>query len=54
MQDLREANIEISIREDGKVIWVNSEQGCLLRVSGIKNLVLDDRRCFANEKPTDI
>ena len=35
---------EISIREDGKIVWINVEGVCLLRVCRIENLVLDDRR----------
>lgn len=36
--------VEVAIREDGKVIWVNTEKGCALRICRIKNLKLDDSR----------
>jgi hypothetical protein len=36
--------VEIFIRDDGKVIWVNTERGCVLRICRIKHLTLDDRR----------
>ncbi|GAI17333.1 unnamed protein product [marine sediment metagenome] len=35
---------EISIREDGKVIWINVDGVCVCRVCRIIELVLDDRR----------
>lgn len=36
--------VEISIREDGKVIWINVDGICACRVCRIKELVIDDRR----------
>jgi hypothetical protein len=36
--------VEIVIRDDGKVIWVNTERGCVLRICRIKHLTFDDRR----------
>ncbi len=36
--------VEIMIRHDGKVIWVNIDGKCLLRACRIKNLTLDDQR----------
>ena len=36
--------VEIVIRDDGKVIWVNTERGCVLRICQIKHLTLDDGR----------
>lgn len=42
--------VEISIREDGKVIWINTELGCLLRICQIKRLdVKDGRQHFYGE-----
>lgn len=41
MQDINTPNVEVKIREDKKVLWVNTEEGCILRVSGIENLTLD-------------
>lgn len=32
------------IRADGKVLWVNSEKGCVLRICQIKKFILEDRR----------
>jgi hypothetical protein len=39
--------IEISIRDDSKVIWVNDAAKCVLRICRIEKLVLDDRRLRA-------
>jgi hypothetical protein len=36
--------VEVSIREDGTVIWINVDGICKLRVCQIPNLVVDDRR----------
>lgn len=37
--------VQITIREDGTVIWVNTEKGCVLRICGIDSLeIIDDRR----------
>ncbi len=36
--------LEIVIREDGKVVWVNTEVCYVFRARGIKNLIIDDRR----------
>jgi hypothetical protein len=35
---------EVTIRRDGTTLWVNTEEGCILRVQGIKNLTLVDER----------
>jgi len=45
--------VEVSIRDDGKVLWVNSEKGCVLRICRIKQFVLDDRRMPAG-KPDQV
>lgn len=37
-------NVEIQIRRDSKVIWVNVQGVCVLRICQIKNLVLTDER----------
>lgn len=37
-------NVEIQIREDKKVIWVNVQGVCVLRICQIKNLALTDER----------
>jgi len=36
--------VEIVIRDDGKVIWVNTEEGCILRICQIENVRLYDKR----------
>jgi len=38
------ALVEMSVREDGKVVWVNVDGKCALRASQIQNLVLQDER----------
>ena len=45
--------VEVAIRDDGKVLWVNSEKGCVLRICRIKQFVLDDRRMPAG-KPDQV
>jgi len=44
--------VEISIRDDGKVIWINVDGKCQLCCCEIQNLVLDDRRKFQFNEPT--
>jgi hypothetical protein len=45
MEDITGAKIvEVSIRDDGKVIWINVDGKCALRVCAIENIVMDDRR----------
>ncbi len=37
--------VEIRIKHDGKVIWINTEEGCVLRICRIEELIiLDDRK----------
>lgn len=36
--------IEIAIRNDGDVIWVNVDGKCVLRVCGIQAIMLNDYR----------
>jgi hypothetical protein len=33
--------VEVSVRRDKKVLWVNTENGCVLRISQIKNICVD-------------
>jgi len=33
--------VEVSVRRDEKVLWVNTENGCVLRISQIKNICVD-------------
>lgn len=44
MVDIRADNIVINTSHDGSIIWVNDESHCILRISGIKNLVIEDNR----------
>ena len=44
MNDITAEFVELKIRNDSKVIWVNTEKGCVLRICQIKNLILDDMR----------
>ena len=36
--------VEIKIRSDGQVIWVNSVAGCIMRVCHIEHIYLEDNR----------
>jgi hypothetical protein len=36
--------VEITIRDDGKVVWVNVDSLCRLRCCDIKVIKVDDRR----------
>jgi hypothetical protein len=37
--------VEITVRRDGKVLWVNTEDGCVLRIYKIKgDVVIKDER----------
>jgi len=44
MPDINAEVVEVSIRKDGKVLWVNTEEGCVLRVSNIKDVIIEDDR----------
>lgn len=45
MLDITAPNlVEIQIRSDGKVIWINVDGACLLRCCRIETLVLNDER----------
>jgi hypothetical protein len=44
MQDITAEGVEVIIRKDGKVLWVNTEEGCVLRISNIKDVVIEDDR----------
>lgn len=46
--DITSDIVEIRIRNDSAVMWVNTEYGCVLRICQIKQLVLED------ERPNDI
>jgi len=36
--------VQIVIRNDSKVIWINTEKGCIFRACKIKELEIDDMR----------
>lgn len=36
--------VEVVIREDGKVIWINTEKGCVFRACRIGELFVNDER----------
>lgn len=36
--------VEVQIRQDGKVLWVNVDGFCALRVCRIDNLTVEDNR----------
>ncbi len=37
-------DVEVIIKDNGKVLWVNMPNGCVLRICCIRNLTIDDRR----------
>jgi hypothetical protein len=36
--------LEVTIRRDGKVIWINSKAGCLFRACQCESILLYDQR----------
>jgi hypothetical protein len=36
--------VQIEIRNDGKVVWINTEDGCIMRICRIKHLDVVDNR----------
>ena len=36
--------VEVQIRADGKVLWVNTGKGCVLRISRIGSIRINDLR----------
>jgi len=43
--DLHDSKVvELVIRDDGKVVWVNVDGVCRLRVCRIESLVIEDQR----------
>jgi hypothetical protein len=32
--------VEVTVRDDGKVLWVNTEEGCVLRICQIPKLIV--------------
>ena len=41
--NLRDKDVSIEIRKDKKVLWVNTEDGCVLRISNIRSLAIEQR-----------
>jgi len=45
MQDFADpVAVEIRVRQDGSVIWINVDGRCVLRICQIKSLVVEDNR----------
>lgn len=45
MKDITGARyVTVEIREDGKTLWVNTEDGCELRISDIEKIKICDKR----------
>lgn len=44
MIDLNEESIQILISHDGKKVWVNTAERCVLRASKIPEMIMEDRR----------
>ena len=45
--------VEITIRSDGKVVWINTEAGCVFRASKIGELIVLDNRPGDQEGQND-
>ena len=45
MIDLRDVeSVQVVISKDGKVVWVNTDEGCVLRIHNFKILEIADDR----------
>ena len=44
MIDTRDEDLEIKISNDGKTVWVNNRERCLLRAQNTQSLTFDDER----------
>jgi len=45
MVDIRDVeSAQVTIRKDGKVLWVNTDEGCILRIHNIGVLEIVDER----------
>ena len=45
LKDIEAPNgVEISIRDDGKVIWINVEDRCELRINDVGPITIEDKR----------
>jgi hypothetical protein len=36
--------VQVEIRNDGKVVWINNEEGCIVRICRIKKIEVIDNR----------
>jgi len=44
MEDVRADVVEVKIRHDGNVLWLNDDHKCIARVCGLKKIYLRDDR----------
>jgi len=44
LRDVKHEEIEIKISSDGKSIWINTEERCIVRIQKIKSISLNDER----------
>lgn len=57
MIDISGKEVEIEIRQDGKVLWVNVDGICRLRASQIPKITITDAQAHARhikERPTNV
>lgn len=45
--------VQVSVREDGKVLWINTEEGCVLRICQISALHIDIPSRVRNKEVND-
>ena len=45
--------VEVRVRQDGEVLWINVGPKCVLRICGIKEIVVEDDRpkLFPDDDP---
>lgn len=44
MIDLNKESIQLVVSQDGKTVWVNTDERCILRASKIPTLLVEDNR----------
>ena len=44
MQDFTGGHVQVQISRDGKVVWVNLNGGCILRISRAESVKIEDCR----------
>ncbi len=47
--DFMVSDIEIEIKDDGTVLWINTPNGCVFRACKIQNITLTDNRGKENK-----